>query len=96
MHHGVVGKGSEQTHQAQVLAIGGVMAGGAVGNLASGGKRCATDVAQVGVTRRAAWAATTGRDEPEHDMVADFEADDAGTELHHDTGTLVSADQRHR
>ena len=93
---GVVGERAEQAHETEVVTVGRVVAGGAIGDLATGRERRAADVTEVRVTRRTARATTARGDEPEHDVVADFETDDVGADLHHDAGTLVPADERHR
>ena len=90
---GVMGEGAEPADgQMQVLAPG-VVTAGAVRQLHArrGGS---AEVAQVRMARGTARALAAGRQEGEHDVVADLERADARADLHHDAGTLVAADAR--
>ena len=91
MHDGVLGERAEQTHQPEVLAVQGVVAGGAVADLEAGWERSRV-VAQVGVAGDAHDAAPAGGHEPEHDVVAGLEPAHTLADLDDDPGTLVAAD----
>jgi hypothetical protein len=86
----VVGEGAEHAHQTQILTLG-VMARGAAGDLHAGAHQ-GTEVAQVGVASGTGVAATAGRDEAEHDVVAGLEPGHAGADRLDDACTLVPTD----
>jgi len=87
----VFGKGTEQAHEAQVLAVERVVAVAAVEDLRALGEG-SCGVAQIRVTVGARRAATAGGNETEDHMVALFEPVDALANFHDDAGSFVAAD----
>jgi hypothetical protein len=84
------GERAEQTHDAEVFAIG-MVTGSLVSNLLAGAKVCAK-VAEVLVTSATAHATTARGNEPKHDMVAGLQPTHSCAHLSHDTRALVAAD----
>ena len=87
----MLGEGTEQAHQAEVLAVEGVMAGGPVENLRALGEG-GGGVTEVGVTVGAGRATTAGGDETEDDVIAGLQPVHALADLLHDARSLVAAD----
>ena len=95
VHHGVRRECAETAHDAEVGAVGGVMAGGHVTDLASEDQKSA-EVTQVRSARGAGRAAAARRHEAERHMVARLDAGHARTDLDDLAGALVPADDRQR
>ena len=92
VHDRVLAERAEAHHRPEIGAVRSVVAGRPV-ELCSDQQGC-TVVAEVRVAVRAARAMTAGRDEAEHDVVAGRHGVHPRTDLDHDPGALVAADQR--